>query len=224
MARLSPRCRPCSTSAMVFRRLGLPDSVPSACTASMSGSPARTNALSWRDRCMTSSRLTPERPMLALALRFSLTWTPRRLRWYSACSAASRVAARWVPLARCPSGPIATYSNFATSAPHIDRPDDLGHRGHAGLDQPRRLLAERAHPLRAGHLAHLLVRGPIHHQLPDRIGDEHELVHPDAAQIAGLGAEVAAVPAQKAGRGRPAVDRGQKGELVPGRLVRRAAV
>src|SRR5262245_18991563 len=133
---------------MVFRRFGFPDSTPSVWTASMSGRPARTNALNWRDRCMTSSRLTPDRPP-ALPRRFSVTRVP----------AASLVDAGWRPVTRPPSGPVPAYSNFATSAPHVDRPDHLGQRGHAGLNQPRGLLAERAHPLGAGHLAHLLVRG-----------------------------------------------------------------
>src|SRR4051794_10257612 len=91
---------------------------------------------------------------------------------YSASSASSRVSALVTPLAVRPSGAIATYAYLVMSAPHyVDRPDDLGDGGDAGLDQPDRLLLKGPHPLVAGGLAKLVVRGAVDHEFPHGVGD-----------------------------------------------------
>src|SRR6266700_3981577 len=189
-----------STCRIIVRTDELVASSPRVCTASSSGRPARMNAPSWRDRCMTSSRLTRGEDSSTRSIpRFSESRMSRSCRPYRASSAASRLSARCTPVASCPSGPVATYANLTTSAPYnVNGPQHLGEVGHAGFDQTPRLFLERAHTLVPRDLADLVVGGVPQDHLADRVGHRHHLVDADPLQVSGVGAEVAAGPAQEA--------------------------
>src|SRR3954467_6185409 len=110
------------------------------------------NAPSWRERCMTDSRLT--RGAVSSSLRmffFSTTRMLRSSRSYSASSAASRLAALWVPLASSPVGRMAVYVKDGTSGSrHVDRAHDLGHGGDAAPHEAGGFLEQGSHSLGAG--------------------------------------------------------------------------
>src|SRR6266542_6099599 len=201
-------------------------SAPRVCTASISGRPARMNAPSCRDRCMTASRST--RGAVSSAWRmlfFSVIRILRSSRSYRASSAASRLSAFSTPFANCPVALIATYEYLAMSSPYdVDGSENLGQIRHAALHQADCLFLERAHSLGAGQLAQLVVRRTIEDQLADRVRHGHQLVHTDALQVAGVPAEVAAGAAHEAAIGYPSAHRVQEGELLRGLLVVLAAV
>ena len=75
----------------------------------MSGSPARTNAPSCRERCMTTSRFTRGSVTSSFSrLFFSVTRMSRSCRSYSVSAAASALMAFCTPVVRRPCGSVAT--------------------------------------------------------------------------------------------------------------------
>src|SRR6185437_3095642 len=135
-----------------------------------------------------SSRLT-RGPLISSCSRlfFSVTWMSRNSLSYNASSAAARLSAFWTPLDRPPSRVVAAYANLGMSDLHyVDRAHDLGRRGDPGGDQGDRLLLQGAHALGAAQLAQFVVRTLVEDQLADRVGDRHQLVHPDPLEVAGV--------------------------------------
>src|SRR5882757_4308431 len=114
---------------------------------------------------------------------------------------------------------MATYANLVISAPdHIDGAHDLADRGDTGLDQPDGLFLQGPHALVAGRLADLVVRGAVHDQLADGVGDGHQLVDPGPLEEAGVRAEVAAGATDEPADRDLTAERVEERELLGGRL------
>src|SRR4051795_8509908 len=145
----------------------LSDSSPRTRMASRIGTPARVNAASCRDRCISSVRL-----ILVLVssswrmLCFSSSFLTDRSRLSSATRAEVMVSASCMPFTRAPSGASATYENLGISRSQgVDASDDLCDGRDVLFDQGAGLLAQRPHSFALCQQPHRLVGRPL--------GDEH---------------------------------------------------
>src|SRR5215210_7028649 len=138
----------------------LPDSSVRTWMASRRGTPARIKAASWRERCISSVRLIRLLVSSSCIMPcFSAICLTSRSRLIKAIRADVRVSASWMPFSTEPSTPAATYANLGIRRSQgVDAADDLGDGRDVVLDQGPCLVAERAHSLLHGELAHLLVR------------------------------------------------------------------
>src|SRR3954463_7730415 len=195
-------------------------------SASTSGMPARTNAATWREKCMTSERGT-----LRGVSSISVNLRCLRIFLTSSCCASSSLRRLSTLTASAfartflPSGSTATYLNAVTGAGlhHVEGAEHLVDRGDVALDEPQRLGLERHHALRDGEVPELLVGGFGDDELLHLVADHEQLVDTDAALVAGLGAEDAALAPVEGGLRRHPRLVPQR-ELVRRRLVRHPAL
>src|SRR3954454_12081897 len=164
--------------------------------------PARTNAATWREKCMTSARGT-----LRGVSSISVNLRCLRIFLTSSCCASSslrrlsKLTASALALTFLPSGSTATYLNAVTALDDVQGAEHLVDGGDVALDEPQRLGLERHHALRDREVAQLLVRGLGDHELLHLVADHEQLVDPDASLVAGVGAEDATLAPVERGLG-----------------------
>src|SRR4051794_31674828 len=136
-------------------------------SASTSGIPARTNAATWREKCITSERGT-----LRFVSSISVNLRVLRIFLTSSCCASSSLrrlstlTASALARTLLPSASTATYLNAVMGgSDHVQGAEHLVDGRHVALDQPQRLGLERDHALRHREVAQVLVRGLGDHQL-----------------------------------------------------------
>src|SRR3954452_8275284 len=193
---VAPARRSSPISAITRCTPRLSDSSPRTRMASRIGTPARMNAASCRERCISSVRL-----ILVLVssswrtLCFSSSFLTERSRLNSATRADVIVSASCSPFTRAPSGASATYENLGISRSQgVDASDDFGDGRDVGVDQGAGLLAERAHAFALGEKAHGLVGRPLVEQhLLESLRHAEELIDADTVRVTRPRAEVAAL-------------------------------
>src|SRR5437867_610568 len=118
----------------------------------------------------------------------SISGRPARMNapsWRERCMISTRLT-RGAVISLCSKFFFCGTAMLVMSGPyHVDGTHHLGDRGDTGGHQPGALLLQRAHPLVPGELADLVVRCPGQDQLPDPLGDRHQLVDAGALQISG---------------------------------------
>src|SRR4051812_26062882 len=180
---------------MISRRRAFDAVSRTVSSASTSGMPARTNAATWREKCMTSERGT-----LRFVSSISVNLRVRRIFFTSSCCESSSLrrlstlTASALARTLLPSESTATYLNAVIrGSDHVQGAEHLVDGGDVALDQPQRLGLERDHALGHGEVAQILVRGLGDDQLLHLIADDQQLVDADPTLVAGLGAEHAAL-------------------------------
>src|SRR3954462_9986438 len=139
-----------SVSLMISRSRALDAVSRTVSSASTSGMPARTNAATWREKCMTSARGT-----LRGVSSISVNLRVLRIFLTSSCCASSslrrlsRLTASALARTFLPSGSTATYLNAVIGGSHHEEGGEpLVDGGAVALHEPQRLGLERHHALR----------------------------------------------------------------------------
>src|SRR6476620_4208259 len=144
--------------------------------------------------------MTSERGTLLWVSSISVNFRCLRIFLTSSCCASSSLrrlstlTASALARTFLPSGSTATYLNAViVGSNDVEGAEHLVDGRDVALDEPQRLGLERHHALRHRQVAQLLVRGLGHHELLHLVADHEQLVDADAALVAGVGAEDAAL-------------------------------
>src|SRR6266487_4350231 len=145
--------------------------------ASISGIPARTNAESCREKCISSSCFN----FFFVSSNWRTLVFSFRRRTSNPCSTRAAIAdltevASVTPRTRFPPSVVARYLNFTVVPSHrVDVPKDLGDGRDVVRHQLDPAVAKGPHPLSHGELVDLLVIGLPGEQLPHLLREKKQL-------------------------------------------------
>src|SRR5437773_3638609 len=164
-------------------------------SASIKGMPARTNADSCREKCISSSCLSF---FFVISnwrtLRLSRSCLTSRPRSTSEAIAVFTEVAVATPEVFLPSSVTAWYLNLLIrSSDHVDVPEDLRDGRHVVGDQLDATVTQCSHPLSYCQVLDLVVPRLASDQLPHLLGDGQQFVYADPVLESGAEAEVASL-------------------------------